>query len=226
MTPLEPLAATAHRAVLLSAFAALGALAFWLLLRPECASAGVLAAESELSTAAARALEAKIQVLSERDAKPASSYPPVIITEAEANSYFKLHGHEFLPAGVRDTKLRITREGVSGAAEVDFNQLNQAAAKSDNLGRKIVALIFRGRQPVRATGKLETSNGQGKLTIENVTVGTLDVPDWLVNVLVENYVHARYDIDLSKPFALPDHVSHIELGAGRATFHRSATKSQ
>lgn len=222
MTSLEPLAATARRAVLLTTLAALGAFNFVALSRAE--RAGVLAAESELS--AARAVEAKIQVLSEQNAKPTSSYPPVIITEAEANAYLKFHESEFLPAGVHDTKIRITREIVSGAANVDFNQLNQAGAKSDDWGSKIVALIFRGQQPVRATGKLETGNGQGRLTIENVTIGTLDVPDWLVNVLVENYVHTRYDIDLSKPFALPDHVTHIELGAGRATFHRSGRKSQ
>jgi hypothetical protein len=36
----------------------------------------------------------------------------------------------------------------------------------------------------------------------------------------------RYKMDLSKPFPLPPHVTHIELGTGRATFHRSPTRSR
>ncbi len=206
--------------------AALGLWTFCALATAEWSSARVPEPGDDISPAAARALEAKIQVLSNRDAKPGAPYPPVVITEKEANSYLKLRGHEFIPAGVDDTEIHIQADGVSGTADVDFNQLNQGSPKSDDWGSKVLTWIFKGRQRVSGKGKLETSNGQGTLTIESVTIGNSEVPGWLVNLLLENYVQARYKIDLTKPFTLPDHVTRIELGAGQATFHRSANKNQ
>ncbi len=50
--------------------------------------------------------------------------------------------------------------------------------------------------------------------------------DWLVNLLLENFVQKLYKIDLSKPLLLPDHVTHVEHGAGRATFYRSPNKNR
>lgn len=181
--------------------------------------------DSGVSLSAARALEAKIHVLTDSAPKPAASYAPVVITEDEANSYLKLRGHEFMPAGVENPEVHIMPNTVSGAAEVDFDRLNQATAKTDDWGKKFLSWFFRGKQRVRATGKLQSGSGQGKLTIETVTVGNAEIPAWLVNLLLENYVQSRYNIDLSKPFALPGHVTDIELGSGRATFRRSSTKS-
>lgn len=183
-------------------------------------------AGGELSPAAARALEAKIQALSSSPAAaPApASFPPIVITDLEANSYLKYYGREFLPPGVSDAEVHIHPNQVSGAAEVDFGQLNSGAAKTDDWGASILAALLKGKQRVSANGKLETGNGQGKVTIENVQFGTAEVPDWLVSPLLDNYVQKRYKIDLSKPLVLPDHVTRVELGDGRATFFRSRDK--
>ena len=160
------------------------------------------------------------------------SLKPIAITEAEANSFLKYRGGRFLPPAVHDPELHIFSEHLSGNAEVDFNELNQGsgatqkAAPPNDWAARALSAIFEGKQHVAATGKLDTAKGQGRVTIESVTIGSVAVPPVLVDWLLQNYVAKRYNIDLSKPFTLPDHVTHIELGAGRALLVRSPDKGQ
>lgn len=178
---------------------------------------------SELSPAAARALEAKIQVLANSDTG-AGGLQPIVITDVEANSYLRFRGREFLPVGVSDPEVHIHPDRVSGAAEVDFNQLNQTGAKTDDWGTRLLATMITGKQRLSANGKLETANGQAKLKIEDVQLGTVTLPDWLVSALLDNYFQKRYHVDLNKPLVLPDHITRVELGDRRATLYRSASK--
>jgi hypothetical protein len=76
---------------------------------------------------------------------------------------------------------------------------------------------------VLATGKLETSKGKGKLTIESLTIGDTSIPAGFVNFMVQSYMERKYGIDLSKPFDLPEQVSTIEMGSGYALFRRTPT---
>ena len=183
-------------------------------------------ADVEVSPAAAQALEEKMPLLATPVPNTAKSLAPVTISETEANSYLKYRGQSFLPPAVHDPEVHITSDRVSGAAEVDFDQLNQQAAKADDWATRAMTSIFSGRQRVNATGKLETRNGQGKATIESASIGNTALPPALLDWLVRNYLQQRYKIDLTKPFTLPDHVMRIELGAGRALFLRSPDKSR
>lgn len=168
------------------------------------------------SWAAAQVLESKLRVLSGADSKASNSFKPIVITEDEANSYLKYHAQEFFPPGVHDPAIRILPERVIGAADVDFNEFSQAYSNPGDWGPKVLAIMFKGRQRVSAAGKLESRAGQCKVKIESVAVGSMTVPDWLVDFVLENYLQPRYQFDLSKPFALPDHVTHIELASRRS----------
>ena len=172
---------------------------------------------SGISEEAARSLAAKIQTLS--NPKPTESVQPITITETEANSYLKLRGHEFLPPAVHDPQVRIGPQSVSSVADVDFDQLGQIGAQNDDWGTRLVAMIFSGKQRVEASGKLETGNGQGKMTVESFNVGTTSIPAGFANFLLQSYIEKKYRIDLSKPFPLPVRVSHIVLGEGVATLY-------
>lgn len=213
------------RFVIVPAFGALLLLTSSGKVEGEARSPETTQAESVISPASAQALEAKIQALSDSNPDPPATLSPIIITDVEANSYLKYRGKEFLPAGVYEPKVHVHPDRISGAAEVDFVELNRAGTQPDDWAARLFASMFRGRQRVQASGRLETRNGQGKLTIENVILGTTAVPQVLVNWMIQNYVQARYNLDLSKPFALPDHVTHIELADGRATFRRSPYKA-
>jgi hypothetical protein len=175
----------------------------------------------EISEAAAQSLADKFAMLSAPLPRARPSWGPISITESEANSYLKYRGHKFLPPAVHNPEIHIAADQLSGTANVNFDELGQIGTQVNDWGMRILSLIFKGQQRVLAAGKLETANGQGRLTIESLKVGTITLPAGFVNFLVQNYMERRYKIDLSKPFPLPPHVTRIELGAGRATFHRS-----
>jgi hypothetical protein len=213
----------------LMVLAAIGSLT--LLARPEpvffaVPSAVAPAGGEEISEAVAQNLADKMAMLSSPTPQSRTSWGPVSITEGEANSYLKYRGYKFLPPAVHNPEIRIAADHLSGAADVDFNELGEIGAQSDDWGMRILSFVFRGKQRVLATGKLQTGGGRAQVTIESLTVGTTAIPPGFVNFLLQSYLQTRYGIDLSKPFALPPHVTHIELGAGRATFHRSSNLSR
>lgn len=192
-------------------------------------SAGILAGNgpahadavrAEISPAAARALETKLQILSGNE--PSDFSQPVIITESEANSYLRYHAREFFPPGVSDPTVRILPGGVYGAADVNFEEFNRSNPNSSDWGPKVLAAMFKGTQRVAATGTLASRDGQATVKIASVSIGTMKLPDWLVDYVLENYLQPRYHFDLSKPLPLPDHVTRIELSHGEAAFIRSA----
>jgi hypothetical protein len=175
-----------------------------------------------ISQMAADDLAAKITSLNSAHPRGPGSLQPVTITDSEANSYLKFRGHEFLPPSVHDPEIHIQPDQIAGAADVDFDELGQMGSQSDDWGSKLVSYVFKGKQRVTATGKLETGNGEGKFALTALTVGTTSLPAGFVNFLLQSYIEKQYKIDLSKPFPLPPNVSHIELASGRATLRRIA----
>ena len=184
-----------------------------------------------LSPLAARDFETKIDMLQKTSLPP--SYHPIVITDLEANSYLKYKGQTFLPPSVQNPEVRINSDGIHGAADVDFNQLapqsgskqaGQASQASQDWTTRAFSMILSGKQRVSAVGKLETANGEAKLIIQDVYIGSVQVPQVLVEWLLSNYVQTQYKVDLSKPLVLPDHVARIELGHGQATLVRSPNK--
>jgi hypothetical protein len=176
-----------------------------------------------LSEAKAKALQAELQELSSPAIASANVFRPLVITDTEANSYLKYRGQGFLPEGVSATVLHIMPAGIYGTAIVNFNQL-KIGTNQDDMGSKLVSLMFQGTQRVSAFGKLESANGKATLQIEDVRIGTTQLNDWLVNWLLQYYIQSKFKIDLSKPLPLPDHVTRIALSPGRATLMRSASK--
>lgn len=174
-------------------------------------------ASKGISEEAARSLAAKIQTLS--NPQPVAPARPMTITDMEANSYLTLHGHEFLPPAIRNPQVHISPSGVTTAADVDFDQLGRLGAQNDDWGARALAMIFSGKQRIEATGKLQTANGEGRLTVESFNVGTTSIPAGFANFLLQNYLEKKYQIDLSKPFPLPVRVSRIALGDGIATLY-------
>jgi len=183
--------------------------------------AGVADSASAVSPAAANALAAKIAVLTNPNPRGRGALDPVTISEAEANSYLKLRGREFLPPAVKDPEIHILADHLAGAADVDFDELGKMNNPGDDLGAKLVAYVFQGKQRVTATGTLETGDGHGKFTLTSFTVGSTSLPAGFVSFLLQSYVEKQYKIDLNKPFPLPPNINRIELGNGQATLRRA-----
>jgi hypothetical protein len=204
--------------VRLLASAALGAVLIVLCAPPE----GKSATFDQATLAASKSLEAKMQILESKDSLPAEPNHPVIITEYEANSYLKVHSGEFLPTGVRTPALSIRPEHATASADVDFDELARTYPNPNEMAPKILAAMFHGTQHVTVVAKVQSENAGVRLQIESVVVGSMTVPNWLVDYVVQNVLQPRYNFDLSKPLAYPDHVTLIVLGSGQTIFLRGS----
>ncbi|MFZ0963085.1 MAG: hypothetical protein WAO35_19645 [Terriglobia bacterium] len=170
--------------------------------------------------AAAKSLEAKLQILGSKDAPTSASYPAVIITAYEANAYLKIHSGEFLPSGVRTPLLSFQPEHARVSADVDFGTLSRSYPNPNDWGPKILAAMFKEMQQVTVTAKVQSESDGIRVQIESVVVGTMTVPNGLVEYVIQNLLQPRYKFDLSKPLPYPDHVTRLVLGSGQGTFLR------
>lgn len=186
---------------------------------PSGAAAGEPATRS-----APESLESKILELSIPATEQPKSFKPIVITDNEANAYLKTHGPEFLPPAVENPELRIYADHVSGAAVVDFDKLQTLGKETNDIGMQVVGTLFKGKQKVSASGKLSSGDGHAQVTVQSLSIGTTDIPDWLTQAMLQSYLEKTYKLDLSQPFPLPDHVTRIDLATGQATFVRSPAK--
>ena len=173
-----------------------------------------------LSQRAAAAFQSKLMALSSPPPSSHRALKPIVVTETEVNSYLKYDRPEFLPPAVSHLVIHLKPEGIYGESNVNFDQLQSGQPAANDLGTKLVASIFRGDQRVTALAKIASSNGTGKLTIQDVHVGSMALSDWLVNWLIQTYVESQYKIDLNKPFLLPAQVTRIDFAPGKAIFVR------
>lgn len=181
---------------------------------------GRTAVVDQATQAASKSLEAKLQILDSNDTKPSGVYPAVVITEYEANSYLKVHSGEFLPTGVRTPSLSVQPEHATASADVDFDALSRSYPNPNDWGPKVLAAMFKGTQHVTVTAKIQFENAGARVQIERVVVGSMTVPNWLVDYVIQNVLQPRYNFDLSKPLPYPDHVTQVVLGSGQVTFLR------
>lgn len=181
---------------------------------------------SGLSTVAASAFQSKLMELSATGSPKGGSLSPVVFTDDEVNSFIKYDRPPFLPPSVRDLEIHFKPDGIHGAANVNFDELKPSQQAGSPLTAKLLASIFQGTQHLTALGVLETKDGTGTLTIKDVHIGSTALSDWLVNFLIQTYVESEYKIDLSKPFLLPNHVTHVEFAPGKAIFVRGAEQKK
>lgn len=170
--------------------------------------------------AAAKAAEAKFDILGNKDVPHSGTLPAVVITEYEINSYMKVHSGESLPKGVHTPSLSIQPEHAILVGDINFDELSRSYPNPNDMGPKILAAMFKGTQRVTIVGTVQSENAGYRVEIQSVTVGSIAVPKWLVEYVVQNVVQPQYKLDLTKPLPYPDHVTQIVMGSRQATFLR------
>lgn len=200
------------------AIAATGAVAMFLVLTAPLES--WCATVDPATLAASKSLEAKMQILGSKDTRALPSYPAVIITENEANSYLKVHSNEFLPAGVGTPSVKVQPEHAVVTGDVNFDELSRLYPNQTDMGPKILAAMFHGTQHVTIAATIKSQPAGVLIQVESITVGSTTVPKWLVDYMIQNVLQPKYHFDLSKPFPYTDHVKQVVLGSGQVTFLR------
>ncbi len=185
------------------------------------AGASVAPAQDAAARADAASMQRKLVAIVTRAELPASpAIHPVqrtSFTDREVNAYFRVHGPEFLPAGVVNPEVAIDPAGrVRAKAIVD---LDKALKPSERSWLDPLAWVS-GKVEVTGAGTLRAANGRGVFLLEAATLNGVDISPAVLQELVSYYSrspeHPRGFV-LHEPFELPSAIRAVETAAGRAT---------
>jgi hypothetical protein len=178
------------------------------------------AAAQSLSRADADAMSVKIErALSAAEQTRSPSAPPLVttFTENETNAYIEFYGHEFLPPGVAEPRVRLGASGrVTARAVVDLDAVRLAQERSflDPLA------FVTGAVEVIASGAVVSMDNQGIVRFESATVGGVGIPKTVAQELLRFYTRSPErpsGFAFDEPFELPPGVRGIAVDTGRAT---------
>ena len=177
-------------------------------------------AAQTLSRAEADTMNAKIErIVAAAEAERPTDAPPLVtsFTDRETNAYIQFYGHEFLPPGVAEPRVRFGDAGrVAARAVVDLDAVRAARERSwlDPLA------FVTGSVEVIANGAVATDRGQGVVRFESATVGGISVPKAVAQELLRFYTRSPErpgGFAFDEPFPLPPGVRSITVDTGRAT---------
>lgn len=178
-------------------------------------------AQDPASKAAATGLQRKLAAILSNAEQPAETRAPkrprrTTLTEPEVNAYFLVNGPSFMPEGVGSPVLTIDAGGrVRARALVD---LDKALKPKERSWLDPLAWVS-GKMEIAALGTLQTAAGQGRLTIEQATLGGVPVPPSLLQEVVSAYSKTPdhpSGFSLSDPFELPANIWTVETARGQA----------
>lgn len=184
------------------------------------AALSATAAAQTLSRAEADAMNAKIErIVAAAEAERAANAEPLVtsFTDRETNAYIEFYGHEFLPPGVAEPRVRFGAAGrVAARAVVDLDAVRAARERSwlDPLA------FVTGSVEVIANGAVVTDRGEGVVRFESATVGGIGVPKTVAQELLRFYTRSPErpgGFAFDEPFPLPPGVRSIAVDTGRAT---------
>lgn len=138
-------------------------------------------------------------------------------TDREVNAYFRVHGPDLLPRGVKDAQVAIEDAGrVQARAMV---ALDEALKTKERSWMDPLAWVT-GTLEVTAIGTLTADKGKGRFLIERTTLGGVTVPKTLLQELVTYYSASATNpkgFDLEEPFNLPAKIHSVQTTRGAAT---------
>jgi len=185
------------------------------------AGASVAPAQDAAARADAASMQRKLVAIVTRAELPASTvkHPAqrTSFTDREVNAYFRVHGPEFLPAGVVNPQVAIAPAGrVRAKAIVDLD----AALKPSERSWLDPLAWLSGKVEVAGVGTLRAANGRGVFTLETATVNGVDIPPAVLQEIVSYYSRSPENprgFVMHEPFDMPSAIQSVETVAGRAT---------
>ena len=140
------------------------------------------------------------------------SFGTIQITEQEANSYLAFELAYAIPAGVSDIALQFTPGRVSGSSVMDFDKLKEGLRTPFN---PIADFLLRGVHTVGMEGSTSGMNGTGQFHLERVLLDGVELPQMVVDYMIEQYLRPRYpNAAINRPFALPFSIDSFRTGTG------------
>jgi hypothetical protein len=143
---------------------------------------------------------------------------PVVVSEAELNSYLNLSLGPKMPKGLSAVVVRFDRDRLMARGLLDLNQVQGQLPTPGGLGPMLGLLS--GRVPVDASGRLQSAaEGFGAFEVEAVHLSSFPVPLSVLEQLVVSATKSAENpqgFDIHSPFRLPYAMKRVRLQPGRA----------
>lgn len=152
----------------------------------------------------------KFQQIDKGRFKPGTRVP---ISSQELNAYVQAELPKVAPAGVRKPVVKMQGSNTAtGTALIDFVKLRSAQGKPPGF---LLRTLLGGEHEVQVTTKVRSANGKATVDLQRVQVSGVEISGSALDFLVQNYLIPNYpDAKIGEPFALPKHVSRIEVEPG------------
>lgn len=150
-----------------------------------------------------------------RSGRPAAS-GTLVVTERQVNSYVNLALAAKIPPALSDLRISLQKDRLSARASLDLDQVKSKIPASAGAG--LVALLS-GSVPVELRGRLSSSEGTGRVDVEEALVGGVSLPPSLLAQIVSQSTRSEKrpgGFDILEPFPLPFTARRLRLEAGRA----------
>jgi len=149
----------------------------------------------------------KIQLI-RQDRVPSGT--KVTLSHDELNAYVRGEVAAVAPAGVRDTRVVLGINRVTGYAYVDFPRLRQAQGKPMN---PLLAWLVGGERPIRVDAHIRSGGGKAVVNIERLEISGIVLSGATLDWLIRNFLWSYYpEAKLGKPFELGHRIEKLDVG--------------
>jgi hypothetical protein len=155
-------------------------------------------------------LEKKLEELRDRYENGSPEAKDFEIQEGEANEYLRVQGAA-LPEGVESPWMRFVEGATVVGATVDLEKFRA------NLPSSMLFQLLSGRVPVEIRATFEGAKGVGKIALERVLLGGLELPASLVSALAQSEGASQFlppGFRMGEPFELPYDLESIRCRLG------------
>jgi hypothetical protein len=143
------------------------------------------------------------------------SFGTVRLSEHEANSYLAYELDGSIPTGVSDIVLQFTPGRISGSSVMDFDKLKEGLRVPFN---PIADFLLRGVHTVGVQGSSSGINGTGQFHLDRVLLDGVELPQMVVDYMIEQYLKPRYpSAAINQPFLLPFSIDSFRPGTESLT---------
>jgi hypothetical protein len=148
----------------------------------------------------------KIQLI-RQDRVPSGT--KVTLSHDELNAYVRGEVAAVAPAGVRDTRVVLGINRVTGYAYVDFPRLRQAQGKP--MGR-LLAWLVGGERPIRVDAHILSARGKAMVNIERLEISGIVLSGATLDWLIRNFLWSYYpEAKVGKQFELAHRIDRLEI---------------
>lgn len=133
----------------------------------------------------------------------------VVLRKDELNAYVRSELRSVARDGIRDTRLELGDNRVTGYASIDFAKLRQARGQPPSW---FVEQFFGGEHPVRVDAQIRSGGGRAVVNVDRVEISGIAISGRALDYLIRNFLWPYYpEAKVGKPFELAHRIDRLEV---------------